>query len=308
MPNKTNWWKIQFNALLLGAFLLGCQFSGNCSPIRWNALTQADFSVYFTAADSNHARNVLSFLTETFPELTRTLAMSAPVRMDVFICPSQKIFDQLTGGYLPEWSEAVCLSHQNQIVLKSPNWSPSARAFRATVLHEVTHLVLAQRVNYRPIPTWLNEGLAVHFSGERTLASVAAISQALVTRSLIPLREIDDVLRFQRQKALLAYQESYSAGQFLLNQFGAESLAALLDAIQHETDFESAFYQIYQMRLPDFENAWLEHIRTKNRWDFMFEFGNYLWILMGILFVLAVLRVFLRNRQRRREWEREEAN
>lgn len=288
--------------------LLGGHVPGNCSQIHWNAISHADLSIYFTTSDSNHARAVLGFLTETLPQLTQILTQTAPVQMDIFICPSQKIFDQLTGGILPEWSEAVCLSHQHQIILKSPDWSPSARTFRATVLHEVTHLVLAQRVNYCNLPTWLNEGLAVYFSGERTLASVAAISQAQVTNSLIPLREIDDVLRFQRQKALLAYQESYSAVQFLINQFGAESLAALLDAISHEIDFENAFYKIYQIRLTDFEKIWLEHIRTKNRWDFMFDFENYVWILMGILFVLAVVRVFLRNRQRLREWEREEAD
>jgi hypothetical protein len=304
-----NWWKIQFKkSICRGLLLLSLLVAAaSASPVKWNEITHNQISVFFTEPDLSYAQAIHGYLNETLPELTRVLTHAAPVQMEIFICPSQNIFEQFTGAHIPEWSEAICFSHQNQIILKSPNWSQSSRAFRATVLHEVTHLVLAQRVRLRPIPTWLNEGLAVHFSGERTLAALAAISKAQVTNSLIPLQEIDDVLRFQRNKALLAYQESYFAVQFLFQQFGAGSLPPLLDALQHDSDFETAFFTIYQMRFADFEQKWREHIRIKNRWDFMFDFSTFLWILMGFLFVLAVLRVFLKKRQRLREWEREES-
>lgn len=308
MQNKSKSWKNQFEVsvcfLLLLVFFHLPGFS--TSSVNWNRISQNDIFIYFTESDASNARTVQAFLNETLPELTRILTYNSPIRIEIYICPTRETFKKFTGGRMPEWSEAVSISNRNQIILKSPNWSRSRRSFRATVLHELTHLILAQRVAYHPIPTWLNEGLAVYFSGERSLTSISLISKAQTTQSLIPLDKIQNVLRFQRNKALLAYQQSYYAVQFLLQQFGTESLQPLLDAIKNNFTFEQAFQQTYQIEFTDFERQWREHIRQKNRWDFMLDLGNFLWILLGLLFLIAVISVFFRKRQKIREWESEE--
>ena len=70
-----------------------------------------------------------------------------------------------------------------------------------------------------PIPRWFDEGLAVYYSGERGLASSSLISKALLSNSIIPLEEIDEVLTFHKEKAQLAYQESFTAITFLIEEF-----------------------------------------------------------------------------------------
>jgi hypothetical protein len=57
--------------------------------------------------------------------------------------------------------------------------------------HELAHLALKDAVAGAHVPRWLNEGFAVHFSGESSLERMKTLWTASLARTLLPLREID---------------------------------------------------------------------------------------------------------------------
>jgi hypothetical protein len=304
--------KLHFSCRLLFCFIL-CAISTNLHAqnllpsreLNWNSIQFQEITIYFTEPDLRPAEQVQTILDNVFVDLKQTLQIESEIEIQIYICPSPAIFREIIGSRLPEWSEAVYMSHRKAIVLKSPYWSGSNRNQGATVVHELVHAVLDQRVNYQSIPRWLNEGLAVAFSGERDLASNSLISKAAATNSLIPLDQIDDVLNFHKDRARLAYQQSYLATQFIIETYDFSAINTILDGIRQGWTLNTIFQNAFSTTFYEFETRWREHIRTDRRWDLLIDLPSLLWPMMGVLFLVVVTVMFIRNRKRMREWEEE---
>lgn len=309
MHKKMKWLRSFFLSFVFILLFHGENFSSpraDSPAPHWITSVNHGITIFYTLPDSGQAQQTRFFLQETNPGLQNALKLSAPITGTIYIAPNMLIFKKLIGPAIPEWSEAICLPNRNIIIMKSLHWSPSRRSFKATVIHEVVHLAIAQKLKNRPLPTWLNEGLAVYFSGERALTSSTLVARAAVTNSLIPLKDIQHVLRFQKDKAGLAYQESYLAVQFIIDNYGIQAIASLLNGFKNQNSVDATFSATLGLSFVEFEQKWLEHIQRQNRWDDTINFNNFVWFLMGALFIIAVLSVWFRNRKKRRDWEEEE--
>ncbi len=300
-----SWFKNFFKLLLILISIAWRPTAGQ-SELNWNKLTHSQTTIYFQQSDLENARQIIYFINEISPAFSTEVKLSIINPVDIYICPSQAIFNSLTRGQIPEWSEAVTISGRNAIILKSPLWSQSRRNFRATVIHELVHILISQKVNHHPVPTWLHEGLAVYFSGEAELASSAMVGKALTTNSLIPLNRIDYVLTFQRDKALLAYQESYLVVKFIIDNYGFSAIPQLLEGFQQHQSLDEIFQKVTRMNFSDFEAQWQQFIQNDRRWDVILDIDNLLWTSIGILFIIAVITLYIRNRKRVKEWEQSE--
>lgn len=276
------------------------------SELNWNKLAHSRTTIYFQQSDLENARQIIHFINEMEPIFSQQVNLTLNNPVEIYICPSPAIFNSLTRGQLPEWSEAVSIPGKNAIILKSPLWSQSRRTFRATMLHEMVHILIAQKVNNYPVPTWLHEGLAVYFSGEAELASSAMVGKALTTNSLIPLNQIDYVLTFQKDKALLAYQQSFLVIQFIIDNYGFPAIPQFLEGFQQHQSVDEIFLKVTHLNFAEFEVQWRQFIHKERRWDFILDIDNLLWTIIGVLFIVAVIALYIRNRKRIKEWEQSE--
>lgn len=273
---------------------------------NWNKLTHSSMMIYFAQSDLENAHQIIYFVNEMAPIFSEKLNLTLTTPIEIYICPSPSIFNSLTQGQLPEWSEAVSISGRNTIILKSPLWSQSRRTFLATVIHEIVHILIAQKVRNNPVPTWLHEGLAVYLSGEAELASSSMVGKALTTNSLIPLNQIDYVLTFQKDKALLAYQQSFLVIKFIIDNYGFLAISQFLEGFQNHNSLDEVFQRVTQLKFSEFEAQWRQFIQKERRWDVILDIDNLLWTTIGILFIIAVITLYLRNRKRIKEWEQSE--
>ena len=132
-----------------------------------------------------------------------------------------------------------------------------------------------------------------------------AMSKALATRSLIPLSQIDNVLKFHRAKAELAYQESYSAVQYLLATYDIDAALKILDGLKSNQSMDDCFKSATGSSFHDFELEWTSYIKKHYKWNWVSDFDDYIWILIIVLFLLAGILIRLRNRQKLQEWQNE---
>jgi hypothetical protein len=132
------------------------------------------------------------------------------------------------------------------------------------------------------------------------------VSKALLTNSIIPLVEIDDVLTFHTSKAQLAYQESYLAVIFLIEKFGIESIKKVVAALALEENSDKAFLKAIGMDLLDYDIAWYKYIKRKFRWHFLVEFETYLWIFILMLFIFGFILIRRRNKKIIESWDDDE--
>ncbi|MFQ5751282.1 MAG: peptidase MA family metallohydrolase, partial [bacterium] len=229
------------------------------SQTNWYILQSALFRFYYTETDKKFANELPTLLATEYAKLTSQIGIELVESVRIFLSPSEEVFNELTGHIIPDWGEGVADVSQNLIILKSPNLSGNLVRFRKVVRHELIHILIGQ--SYAPsqnIPKWFSEGIAIYFSYDEEFSSGKAISKALISDSIVPLDEIDDLLNFPTEKARLAYEESYSVILYLEHQFGFDAIVQIIQAIKNGHAFEPTLDDVCGMDLYDIELAWYQ--------------------------------------------------
>jgi len=198
----------------------------------------------------------------------------------------------------------VAITSQNRVVLKSPKYSGTQVDLAKAAVHEFVHILLAKDVGR--VPLWLNEGLAVMLSGEGYFEDMS-LSKAAIAGKFIPFSQLEEVLKFDQQKAQLAYQQSLAGVQYLVGEFGWQRVSRLLLGIKAGTPYDRAFFEATGLWPDEFENEWLKNKGGMYKFYFLRDFSNVLWYtIVPILFLSAVVIAYFRHRRIKRRWKEEE--
>jgi hypothetical protein len=299
-------WPLLLFSVVIHAAVGAAALRQDADDIQWQTLAGEPFVVHYQRQDAQIAQRVLESLVAIYPELSASIGSELQTRTRVFIVPSQQSFDTFTGGVVPHWGEAVADLRRRLIVLKSPRWAQPSRRLDVLVIHELTHLLLAEALSGAQAPRWFNEGLAIYYANDPSYAGATLVSRALLSGDVIPLERIDDLLKFHQIEAQLAYQESYLAVRFVFDRWGPEGVRSLVQGMRRSSDLDTAFREALAIDFVDFQSEWYDYIRKHYRWHFLLEFDTYIWILILFLFIIAFLSIRFRNRRTLRRWQHEE--
>ncbi len=283
-------------------FLIVWQASvtGAEQSFNWHSIQSEPFQVHYLHQDVSTAQIVLKNLNHAYSQISKEIGFYIGSPIGVFLCSTDESFEYFAGKPFPEWSTGFAVPNENLIVLRTQG------NFIQTAIHELTHILLYGAVAHKSIPRWFNEGLAVYYSNEKEFASSSLISKALITESVIPLSDIEQVISFGSGRAQLAYQQSYLAIIFIMKRYGNDSIKEIVKALAMEESDDAAFLKALGMDLLDFEIEWYRYIREKFRWHFLIELETYLWLFIFLLFVLVFIMIRYRNRKTLQRWEEEE--
>ncbi len=169
--------------------------------------------------------------------------------------------------YIQDWAGGVAFSEYNTILMGVPP-SIAADWGRTTVRHELAHLVIGQFGRscvggHRP--TWLNEGLAVYAEGEPDNGRLADIASGIKDNRFEPLRSLGGAFPSHSEAAGMAYSQSYSVVDFMLQAYGQEKMQALLLALAAGKGDDEALEMVYGFNVDGLETAWREAIGAPPR-------------------------------------------
>jgi len=263
------------------------------------------FLLHSAKVDSAIAQQAGDILSKAYEEIAFDLRIDAKQHFQVYIMPTRQSFLRALEGNLPNWTGAFAVPSQHLMVVKSPRWNPSDN-FRHELIHELVHLLVHSDLGMRDLPRWLDEGMAIFYSGENRWKTDVAVSKALATGSIIPLARIDDVLQYHRAKADLAYQQSFSAVYYLLTTYDIEALRDIIDAIKNGSGIHEAFYKATGSDLDEFEKEWQEYIKKTHRWLWIYEINDYIWGFILLLAVLVFVLRYFRNKRIEQQWQNED--
>lgn len=127
------------------------------------------------------------------------------------------------------------------------------------VTHELTHMVFADATDnpYHQPPRWLNEGLAVHLSEGYDVGRRAQVADAAAHGQLIPLSGIAGLFPTTYDRFSLAYAESVSAVDHLIETVGRDALVRLITSYRGGVTDDEAFLAATGADTQDFDDAWL---------------------------------------------------
>jgi len=160
--------------------------------------------------------------------------------------------------FVQEWAGGVAFDEYNTILMGVQPSSAEGWG-RSTMRHELAHLVVGQ-YGWSCVggsrPTWLNEGLAMYAEGEPDTETITSIQLATQNNSFEPLRSLNGSFSSHGPEAGIAYAQSYSVVDFLLREYGQESMQSLLLTLAEGTKYDDALLQVYGMDVDGVEAAW----------------------------------------------------
>ena len=195
----------------------------------------------------------------------------------VFLYPSQKEYETTniytglvrgSGGFTEFFKERVVFPvHGND------------KRLQLLALHEITHAVQLKYLldaNYRSLqliltgvlsPLWFMEGVAQYESNAWAMDSTPAmyVRDAVMDHSLIPLNQLRGFSHLPPHQIRLAYYQSDLFIQFLVDNYGQESVPRLLRLLKNKLNLRSALYQVTGKTPYKLERAWREYANRRLR-------------------------------------------
>lgn len=292
-----------WTAILLLATILSFHKTAGCAensdPIEGKHFTFYCPNEYL----ANFSDSVLTKARQRFISL---LGDSLRYRPAVHIVENQKEFDKLVRGMLPDWGAAAAFPQRKLMAIKSPERFKLGRNLSELLVHEYSHLIVAQRTGFHSAPRWFNEGMSMYMSMEWSWTDNLSMSRAAVFGQLIPLREIGLVNRFAESKAQVAYAESYLVVKFLFDEYGVSSINKFLDAIGRGESVNRALLKATGSNYSEFDSEFRKFITKRYNIVSLFMDTLLLWLGLAVVVVVGALMRFRSRRQVYKRWEEEE--
>jgi hypothetical protein len=198
---------------------------------------------------------------------------------------------------------AFAVSRKNLIVIDYTKMDRTPVDLRATFEHELYHLLLHYHISRADLPKWLDEGVAQWASGG--VADIInpgnkdILKQSVLSDTLLPLREISATFPAQPRKFILAYQQSKSFLEFIVSEYGEDTVRSVLHSLKQGEDIESAIAKNLATDLYELEQAWKKQMLRKYSW-FTYFADHIYWILFSAAALITLLgylrfRIRLKN-------------
>ncbi len=228
----------------------------------WRSRSDGVVTLHWYEGDDGFAERALAIGSRAIEKAATLLGVDDMSAVDFFVYPDQEAFyDALGPGTRESVGGQANADIRTMFGLIGPS-EVSSDWVDTLVSHELTHLVFAEAVDnpYHFPPRWLNEGVAVHLSQGYDASDRATVSAAVGSGSIIPLEGLAGLFPTTRDRFSLAYAESVSAVDFLIREYGEESLVTLITSYADGVTDDEAFGAALGMSMPAFSDAWMASV------------------------------------------------
>ena len=161
----------------------------------------------------------------------------------------------------------------NRIMILSPRLLPKGYTWADTLSHEYVHYLLFVKSENK-VPVWLHEGIAKYEEkrwreNEINVLSPfyeTILSEALTKDELVPIEKMHPSLAMldSARQAQLAFAQSSTMIDFLVEKWGPNALTDLIDAIREKRKYRIAIEEVTGMDFEAFYSSWEKHLQSKN--------------------------------------------
>jgi hypothetical protein len=213
----------------------------------------------------------------------------------------------------PKYAEGVAYPGLGLILLTiDPKYPNSEHDLSEVFRHELAHLALHDALQGRHVPLWLNEGFAIHLSGESSLDRMQTLWTATLSETLFPLAQLDQHFPDDIVQTPIAYAESADVVRYLLRTRYSQRFVAMLRRVRSGQPFASAMtdaygFEVYGIGENSLEDEWRRDVAKRySFWPVLFS-GSMVWIGALGLFVVGYYRRRKQQRVTLDRWAVEEA-
>jgi hypothetical protein len=224
----------------------------------WRSLTQGDITLYWYNGDQSFAAELMDTTQAALVRLEEDTGAHLTQAIDLYIYASAEDL-RASMIFSNEWTGGVAFTRYNiiSIGIASYNLAWGKRAITHELAHLVTHQVTFNA--YGEIPTWLNEGLSMYAEGELDSIYQAVLQAAITQDNLISVRGLSSPFSAFTLQSYQSYAQSYSLVNFLINEYGQDSMSRLLGAFKQGASNDGAFLDVYGFDLDGLNSLWRDY-------------------------------------------------
>ncbi len=247
---------------------------------------------------ANHAASAV-------PTLAARLGLRPSGLIDVYVLPTEAAFHSVQPGRTPDWADGTAWPRHGLIFLKTPDIrSGTAAPLEQVLEHELVHVLLGQAFGPRPVPRWLQEGMAQFYSGEATWERAIALARNDFGLEPMPLGSITSGFPPDPVRAQLAYAQSADFVTWLHARGGDDALRTLVVELAAGAETSEAVYAAAGLTLDEADEAWRSTQPATSDW--------YRWVTnpapwWGAIAGFLALGAWRRRRHGQRKLERWDA-
>ena len=277
------------------------RFDDNRYP--WRSLSQGWVTMYWYKGDDSFASSLMTAIQQALTRLTEYTGAELENPVELYIYANT---NDLQGSmiYPQEWTGGVAFTRYGTIAI---GIAPDKLEWGVrTIAHELTHLVIHQMTfnPYAGLPTWLDEGLAMYAEGELEPVFVTFLNNAVVEDKLISVRSLSSPFSAFAEESLLAYAQSYSLEEFLINQYGKKQMFELLNTFKEGSGYDEALLRVYGFDMDELNALWQDYItpqdlpvETEEKGISPVMIGAIVALSVGFIVMFAVLMVGVRRQK-----------
>lgn len=265
-------------------------------------------SDYFTlkANSDNRLAEIEQYVDLARFRLDSLLGETLFYKPEIYLFDDMAAFNKMVEGRFPDWGAAAAIPERKMIILKSPDRFNLNKSLKELVIHEYAHLIVFQKSIFFEPPRWVNEGVAMYSSREWGWSDNIAMNKSALFGQFIPLKEIDQVNRFNESKAQIAYAESFLAVKYLIDNYTKNSMKRYFEGYVISGNRDSALMKAAGANAKEFEAEINEHLNKQFNLAGLLMDTIFFWIFLALVLVVGAFLKFKKRRSYYKKWEDEE--
>ncbi len=286
--------------MYIALLIILCTGTGYAQPPEFQSIQSGSATVLFEEPLRSVARDVAQSYPSLSGELGSKLELSTDFPHEVLLLKDHRTFARAAGTDL---ITAFAQGGRRLVVVDFTHMNEQPWSFGETLKHELCHLVLHEQVVRNAqepgkvfIPRWLNEGLCQWASGGaselRNLGKRPELMNAVLGNRLLPLYRLERTFPGDARGLRLAYEQSRSAVEFMVSEFGYEKVKDILVHLREGTGMDRAVYLSLGISHREFEEKWQASLKTRYTWVTWFSNNIHIVVFVfgGVVLVLAFIR------------------
>lgn len=244
------------------------------------------------------ARKVERICREEVPRLAAEIGLERMAPITIIVTDDIGPYDEALGGELPRWGIAFAILEENRILVDVNRATREWNSLDEVVPHELSHLLVHQRLPGVRLPIWFLEGLAQWQAREWNAVDQWQLMQA-VWSGTAP-RLLDMTWRYPKieARAQEAYRVSYAGFTELFAESGYDDLPALLAAVEGARSFERGFVAHFGYGTAEYAEYFQGELKKKYDSGFMAFQSGPLLAFAAVLFLAVIARYLVRRRRK----------
>ncbi len=270
----------------------------------FNTLETESVIIHHPPRLENVARQIARIYPDIRAELEHQLGLTVDFKPDLQLINDRRTFTKMTGSDLVV---AVAIPRHQLMVIDYTRMIDNPFRLRATVKHELSHLLLHRHIDSDILPRWLDEGVSQWVTGGiselTTDPGWSVLENAAMRDNLL---RFDELVSFPsgRSETMLAYQQSLSFIEYVVDVYGEHALIEILHEMRHNASVERAFATVLPHSLRQIEHNWSSDIQA--RVSLFTYISRNMFQILFLLGALLVIIAFIKKIIQRRQYDDDE--